>query len=79
MEPTTLFTFSEALTLLHAGNKLARQGWNGTGMYIHLQRPDANSKMKRPYIYIVPDADSVVPWVASQRDLLETDWYIVNE
>ncbi len=45
--------------------------------YLSLQVPDENSKMKQPYIYIVPSDVDIIPWAASQRDILETDWYVV--
>jgi hypothetical protein len=70
--------FSEALSTLKEGKKISRDGWNGKGMYLELQIPDENSKMKRPYIYIVPGPEWIVPWVASQADLLSDDWQIVE-
>lgn len=85
MEATT-FDFSEALKQLKLGCKLARSGWNGKGIFIELQRPNVNSKMTSPYIFIDttglqtnnPDAPrSRVPWLASQTDLLAEDWSIV--
>lgn len=66
--------FGEALQGLKQGLKVARQGWNGKGMWLELQRPDAHSKMKQPYIFINPVGGEPVPWVASQPDLLEEDW-----
>ena len=75
--------FGQALEALKAGKRVARRGWNGKGIYIELQRPDAHSKMTQPYIYIVttglrtdnPDAPKgVVPWLASQTDMLAEDW-----
>lgn len=72
MEET--FGFGEALAALRAGKKVTRRGWNGRGMHLELQVPDANSKMKRPYIFIHPSAEYVVPWVASHADLLGEDW-----
>lgn len=78
--------FGKALEALKAGKKVARRGWNGKGIYLELQRPDAHSKMTLPYIYIVtsglvtdnPDAPKgVVPWLASQTDMLAEDWEIV--
>lgn len=73
--PATL-SFGEALELLREGKKVARQGWNGQGMHLELQVPDEHSKMKRPYIYIVPaDPEFTVPWVASQADILTSDWH----
>ena len=79
-------SFSGALELLKQGCAVAREGWNGKGIFIVLQKPDANSKMTHPYIYIdttglVTDSDLApkdrVPWVASQTDLLAEDWVII--
>lgn len=73
----TPFNFGTAIFALKEGKKVARIGWNGKGMYLMLQVPDENSKMKQPYIYIVPSEADVIPWVASQRDILAEDWYEV--
>jgi hypothetical protein len=35
-------SFSEALTVLKAGGKVEREGWNGRGMWIVLQRAYPN-------------------------------------
>ena len=81
------FTFGEAIRKLKAGQKVARKGWNGKGIYIEMQKPDEHSKMTLPYIYIVtnglvtdnPDAPKgVVPWLASQTDMFATDWRVVE-
>ena len=76
--------FCYALNALKEGQKVARRGWNGKGMWLLLQVPDENSKMTLPYIYIeYPEghpaypAGSRVPWLASQTDLLASDWEIV--
>ena len=78
-------TFGEALEALKRGERMRRAGWNGKGIYIELQVPDEHSKMTLPYIYIVttslqsdnPDAPrGIVPWLASQTDLLAEDWMI---
>lgn len=79
--------FGKAIEALKNGHKVARKGWNGKGIYLELQRPDEHSKMTLPYIYIVtnglvtdnPDAPKgVVPWLASQTDMLSDDWLIVE-
>lgn len=67
-------TFSEALKLLKMGRAVARTGWNGRGMWIKLQVPDKDSKMSLPYIYMRTVKGHLVPWLASQTDLLEDDW-----
>lgn len=70
--------FSEALIALKEGKKLQRENWNGKGMYIKAQFPETGSKMRKPYIYIVPCNDSLIPWVASHADLFGEDWVILN-
>lgn len=75
--------FGSALEALKNGMKVARQGWNGKGLWLELQRPDAYSKMTLPYIYINYPEDAAntpgarVPWLASQTDLLAQDWELV--
>ena len=77
-------TFSTALEFLKGGCKVARTGWNGKGMWLEMQRPDAHSKMTLPYIYLnYPPCDvypqgARVPWLASQADLLADDWETVG-
>lgn len=66
--------FGQALSYLKSGRRISRAGWNGRGQYLELQVPDSNSKMQRPYIYISPVDGALVPWVASQSDLLADDW-----
>lgn len=79
--------FGKALEALKEGKKVARKGWNGKGIYLNLQNPDAHSKMTLPYIYIVttnlvtdnPNAPKgVVPWLASQTDMLAEDWVVLE-
>ncbi len=70
-------TFGEALTLLKIGHKVARTGWNGKGMWLALMQPDSGSKMTLPYLYMSTVSGQLVPWLASQTDLLATDWVVV--
>lgn len=69
-----VLTFGWALKQLHAGNRVSREGWNGKGMWLALQTPDAGSKMTLPYIYMSTAQGDLVPWLASQTDILATDW-----
>lgn len=66
--------FGEALEHLKSGNKVTRPGWNGKGMWLKLQEPDENSKMTLPYIYMSTVTGDLVPWLASQTDILAEDW-----
>jgi Protein of unknown function (DUF2829) len=66
--------FGQALKRLESGDRLRRTGWNGKGMWISLQRPDAQSKMTLPYLYMMTAKSELVPWTASSDDLLADDW-----
>ena len=75
--------FGQALEALKQGKKAARKGWNGKGMWIELQRPDAHSKMTLSYLFLNYPTDAVntpgarVPWLASQTDMLSEDWDVL--
>lgn len=70
-------SFSEALLALKAGERVSRQGWNGKGMWLALQTPTETSKMTLPYIYMKTADDQLVPWLASQTDILANDWAVL--
>lgn len=86
-------TFGEALEVLKNGGKVARAGWNGKGMFLFLV-PGSTFKVNRlPLLGIYPEGTEInyrphidmktvngeiVPWVASQSDILEDDWHIVK-
>jgi hypothetical protein len=77
--------FSNALDSLKSGSCVAirRIGWNGSGLIVKLQRPDAHSKMTLPYLYIEYPQDAKntpgarCPWLASQTDILSDDWQVI--
>lgn len=85
-------SFGDVLVALKNGCKVARTGWNGKGMFLFLV-PGSTFKVNRaPLMGIYPEgteinyrshidmrtADgSIMPWVASQTDLLATDWVLV--
>lgn len=69
--------FGNAISALTAGSRVGRSGWNGKSMYLELQVPDAHSKMTQPYIFMKTADENLVPWVASQTDILADDWYVV--
>lgn len=77
--------FGSAIENLKAGERVARAGWNGKGMWIELCTPpgDFTDEMgqtygRRPYIYMKTADDMLVPWVASQTDILADDWMLVD-
>lgn len=67
-----------AIKQMHDGKRVCRSGWNGKGMYLMLQVPDANSKMTLPYVYMKTAQNDLVPWLCSQTDLLAVDWSIAS-
>lgn len=69
-----LLSFEGALAALKQGMRLMRTGWNGNNMYIELQIPTTASKMTLPYIYMQTAQGDLVPWLASQSDILAEDW-----
>jgi hypothetical protein len=66
--------FGEAIEALKAGERVTRLGWNGKDMWLALQVPDEHSKMTLPYIYMKTVQGDLVPWLASQTDMLAEDW-----
>jgi len=67
-------SFGQAISALKNGHRVAREGWNGKGMWLELQVPDSGSKMSVPYIYMSTVTGDLVPWLASQTDVLAEDW-----
>ena len=70
----------EAIKVMRRGGRVQRAGWNGKGLWLELQVPDAHSKMTLPYVFMCYPEDAQntpgarVPWLASQTDLLADDW-----
>lgn len=73
-----MMDFSQALDRIKDGLRLCRSGWNGKGMYIAIQIPDAGSMNTLPYIYMIVVGGDRVPWLASQTDLLADDWILAR-
>ena len=84
--------FGLALAAIKGGSKVARQGWNGKGMFIFLVPGSTFNVSRPPLLGMYPEgteiryhahidmrtADGmVVPWLASQTDVLAEDWVAV--
>lgn len=67
-------TIGWAVKELQNGERVRREGWNGKGMWLELQKPDEHSKMTLPYVFMSTAQGDLVPWLCSQTDLLATDW-----
>ena len=91
--PTNGMNFGLALEAAKMGHRIARAGWNGKGMFLYhvpaAAYPPATDVAKEAfggenvpygaYIAIKTAQGNVVPWLASQTDMLADDWYIVDE
>lgn len=74
-------TFGLAIEALKLGQRVARNGWNGKGMWIEYVANDGAmyiDRPLRPYLMMATAQGDYVPWVASQSDVLSEDWVIVE-
>ena len=71
-------TFGDAIAAIKTGKHVARRGWNGKNMWLAYQERTEHSKMTLPYIYMRTAQGDLVPWLASQTDMLSDDWDIVS-
>ena len=78
--------FGEAIDSMQEGDKVSRSGWNGKDMWLMLSVPEkpyytlepaGKAYGVRPYIYMKAADDMLVPWTASQSDVLAVDWEVV--
>ncbi|MEK4269895.1 DUF2829 domain-containing protein [Bacillus sp. FSL W8-0940] len=83
--------FGEALELLNDGHKITRSGWNGKRMFLYLIKGSELAKgLKYGYgeyrgepvfdnfIVMKTANNKIVPWLASQTDMLAEDWEIIK-
>ncbi len=89
-----MFAFGKAVELLKEGDRVYRQGWNGKGMFLFLVKGEAVAEAIEDHygdpeakgvhkvhdaIYMHTAQGDLVPWLASQTDVLADDWiYIVD-
>lgn len=84
--------FGDAVKALKDGKRVARTGWNGKGMFLFLVPGSRFTVNRAPLLGIYPEGTEidyhahidmktaqgfVVPWLASQADVLSEDWAIV--
>lgn len=73
-----MMDIGQAVNAMRGGERVARPGWNGKGMWLAIEEPGSGSSMDVPFIYITPADGRRVPWFASQVDLLAQDWQVVG-
>lgn len=74
LEVSADLPFPAALGAALRGHRITRRGWNAAGQWVAAQRPDRNSKMTAPYLYLCNAKGELVPWAPSQGDLFAQDW-----
>lgn len=85
-------SFEVALRHVKNGDRAARAGWNGKGMFIFLVPGSIFTVNREPLLSILGEGTQViyhghidmktadgmiVPWLCSQTDMLANDWEIV--
>lgn len=81
------FDFGTAVAALKEGLRVAREGWNGKGMWLGLVDTGyydvgcsvvGEINLLLPWIGMKTADNKFVPWLASQTDVLAEDWQIVD-
>lgn len=85
--------FGDAIAAMKAGKRVARAGWNGKGMFLFLVGGSTFTVNREPLMSILGEGTQVqyhahidmktaqgyvVPWLASQADMLSEDWVLVE-
>jgi Protein of unknown function (DUF2829) len=92
-QPLNALSFGHAIAVLKMGGKVARAGWNGKDMFLFLVPGSTFTVNRPPLLGIYPEGTSidyhahvdmktaqgyVIPWLASQADILANDWTVVE-
>lgn len=84
---TSGMTFGLAIEAMKKGHRVARKGWNGKNMWLILVDKDEyeieaykyfNANDRIGFIAMKTADNKIVPWLASQTDMLSEDWVIVK-
>lgn len=90
-QPITAMSFGHAIHALKSGKRVARVGWNGKNMFLIFVTENWNGETNysgafpkdfvgyNPFIAMYTADNKLVPWLASQTDMLADDWQVVNE
>ena len=84
-----MMDFGDAIRAMKAGKRVFREGWNGKGMFLFLVGGSTFTVNREPLLSIMGEGTQVqyhahidmktaqgyvVPWLASQADMLAEDW-----
>ncbi len=84
--PVNGLTFGLAIEALKAGKRVCRSGWNGKGMYLEHYPSNGWARLfgnttdiaNAPFIGMKTADNKLVPWLASQTDILAEDWTVIG-
>lgn len=79
--PTEGMTFGLALEAMQQGKRVSRSGWNGVGLWLEFIPSNgvdlAFIRMSYPVNSRAYPEGARVPWLASQTDMLASDWAVI--
>jgi hypothetical protein len=89
-QPLDALSFGHAIAAMQDGHAVTRAGWNGKGMFIYIVSGHLHQVTEdelflggfgdtipaHPYIMMKTAQGYIVPWLASQADMLANDWQI---
>lgn len=74
-----------AIKEMQDGQKVRRVGWNGKGMWLFMVTnweiaglAPADHPPTHPFVALKSADGALIPWNASQADLVATDWEIAD-
>jgi len=78
--------FGQLIEELKSGNKCCRAGWNGKGMFLFLitdwsfttDVDGVEDIPAEPFICMKTAGNDLIPWLASQSDVLANDWEVLT-
>lgn len=83
-----MLSFGEAMNAASSGEKICRIGWNGKGMFLFMISGGAwnfecdvdgvDSIDTLPFICMKTADNKLVPWLASQTDVIACDWIVIS-
>jgi hypothetical protein len=89
-QPLDALSFGHAIEALHRGERVARAGWNGVGMWLTLVSTNWNGSFShhgshapadwvgnQPFVVIFNASKEFALWQPSQADMLAKDWQVL--
>lgn len=83
-----MLSFGEAIKAASSGEKICRSGWNGKGMFLFMVAGGAwnfecdvdgiDGLDTLPFICMKTADCKLVPWLASQTDVIACDWVVFS-